>query len=180
MTGESMTTKKMALLSALTALSMVLNWLENLFFPWTILPAPGVKLGLANVVFLVVLLLSGFGSALLLSILRVLVVGIFSGTVATVVFPLSLGGAVLSLVLMKAASLIWGEKFSLMGLSVIGAVGHNLGQVAVLTLIPGLFPQWTVTYLLLPALILMAIPAGLITGWIAGQIMPVIKREWET
>jgi heptaprenyl diphosphate synthase len=175
-----MTTKKMVLLSALTALSIVLNWLENLFFPWTILPVPGVKLGLANVVFLLVLLLSGFSYALLLSILRVLVVGVFSGTVATVVFPLSLGGAVLSLVLIKIACLIGNGRFSLMGLSVIGAVGHNLGQVVVLMLIPGLFPQWTVTYLLLPALIFLAIPAGLATGWIAGQILPVIKREWET
>jgi heptaprenyl diphosphate synthase len=100
--------------------------------------------------------------------------------VATVVFPLSLGGAVLSLLLIKVACLLGNDKFSLMGLSVIGAVGHNLGQVAVLMLIPGLFPQWTVTYLLLPALILLAIPAGLATGWIAGQILPVIKREWET
>jgi heptaprenyl diphosphate synthase len=174
-----MTTKKMVLLSALTALSIILNWLENLFFPWTVLPVPGVKLGLANVVFLVVLLLSGLTYALLLSVLRVLVIGVFSGTLATVVFPLSLGGAVLSLIFIKIARVVWGEKFSLMGLSVIGAVGHNLGQVAVLTLIPGLFPQWTVTYLLLPTLLLLAIPAGLITGWIAGQILPVIKREWE-
>lgn len=174
-----MTTKKMVLLSALTALSIVLNWLENLFFPWTVLPVPGFKLGLANVVFLVVLLLSGFTTALSLSILRVLVVGLFSGTLVTVVFPLSLGGAVLSLVLIKIARVVGGEKFSLMGLSVIGAVGHNLGQVAVLTVIPGLFPQWTVAYLLLPTLILLAIPAGLVTGWVARQILPVILREWE-
>jgi heptaprenyl diphosphate synthase len=174
-----MTTKKMVLLSALTALSIVLNWLENLFFPWTLAPAPGVKLGLANVVFLVVLLLAGFTYALTLSVLRVLVIAVFSGTLVTVVFPLSLGGAVVSLTLINLARFFWGGRLSLIGLSIIGAVGHNLGQIFVLALIPGFLPQWTTLYLLAPVLILLAIPAGLVTGWVAGQILPVIKREWE-
>jgi heptaprenyl diphosphate synthase len=174
-----MTTKKMVLLSALTALSIVLNWLENLFFPWTVAPVPGVKLGLANVVFLVVFLLAGYTYALTLSVLRVLVIAVFSGTLVTVVFPLSLGGAVFSLTLINLARFFWRERLSLIGLSIIGAVGHNLGQIFVLALIPGFFPQWSTFYLLAPFLILLAIPAGLATGWVAGQILPVIKREWE-
>jgi heptaprenyl diphosphate synthase len=174
-----MNTKKMAALSAFTALSIVLNWLENLFFPWTVLPIPGVKIGLANVVFLVVFLLAGFPVALTLSVLRVLVIGVFSGTIATVVLPISLGGAVMSLLVVKLARAVAGERLSLLGLSVLGAVGHNLGQFGVLMLLPGLFPGISITYLLLPALILLAIPAGTITGWIAGQLLPTLKREWE-
>ncbi|HYH02744.1 MAG TPA: Gx transporter family protein [Bacillota bacterium] len=174
-----MTTKKMVLLSALTALSIVLNWMENVFFPWTVLPVPGVKLGLANIVFLMVFLLAGFRFALLVSLLRVLVIGLFSGTFATVVFPLSLGGAVLSLVLIKLSRTLWGERLSLIGLSIVGAVGHNLGQFTVLALIPGLFPQISLVYMVLPALILLALPAGMVTGWISRQILPTLKQEWE-
>jgi heptaprenyl diphosphate synthase len=174
-----MNTKKMAVLSAFTALSIVLNWMENLFFPWTVLPIPGVKIGLANVVFLVVFLLAGLPVALTLSVLRVLVIGVFSGTIATVVLPISLGGAVMSLIFVKIARTIAGERLSLIGLSVLGAVGHNLGQFGVLLSLPGLFPGISITYLLLPALILLALPAGTITGWIAGQLLPTLKREWE-
>lgn len=174
-----MTTQKMVLLSALTALSIVLNWLENLFFPWSVLPVPGVRLGLANVVFLLVFLLAGFRAALLVSLARVGVVGLFGGTLATVVFPLSLGGAVLSLLLVKLARMGLQTRLSLMGLSVVGAVGHNLGQLAVMALIPGLFPQGSLVYMVLPALLLLAIPAGMVTGWIAGQLFPALQQQWE-
>jgi heptaprenyl diphosphate synthase len=174
-----MNTKKIAALSAFTALSIVLNWMENTFFPWSVLPIPGVKIGLANVVFLIIFLLAGFSVAMTLSFLRVLVIGIFSGTIATVVLPLSLGGAVLSLVMIKISRMVAGERLSIIGLSILGAVGHNLGQFGVLALLPGLFPGLSITYLLLPTLILLAIPAGMITGWIAGQLLPTLEREWE-
>lgn len=174
-----MTTKKMVLICALTALSIVLNWMENVFFPWTVLPVPGIKLGLANIVSLMVFMLAGFRLAMLVSLLRVLVIGLFSGTLATVVFPLSLGGAILSLIFTKLTWAICGDRLSLVGLSIVGAVGHNLGQFAVLALIPGLFPQLSLVYMVLPALILLALPAGMITGWIARQILPTLQQEWE-
>ncbi|HEY8465104.1 MAG TPA: Gx transporter family protein [Bacillota bacterium] len=174
-----MTTKKMVLLSVLAALSIVLNWLENAFFPWTVLPVPGVKLGLANIVFLLVFLLAGFRMALTVSLLRVVVVALLSGTFATPVFPLSLGGAVLSLSLIKLAWLLGRGRLSLLGLSIIGAVGHNLGQLLALMVIPGLSLQLSIVYLVLPALILLAIPTGLVTGWTAQQILPTLRQEWE-
>lgn len=174
-----MSTKKVVLLSSFTALSIVLNWMENIFFPWTILPIPGAKIGLANIVFLIILIVAGLRMALILSVLRVFFLGIFTGTLATVIFPLSLGGAVLSILFMKAARFFWGDKLSVIGLSIVGAVGHNLGQFGVLSVIPGLFPGLSLLYILLPGLFLLAIPAGILTGWIAGQILPVVKNEWE-
>lgn len=172
-------TKKIVLLSVLTALSIVLNWMENLIFPWTVLPIPGAKIGLANAVFLIIFLLSGIGTALSLSIIRVIILALFTGTIATVMFPLSLGGAVLSLLLIWLARRFWGAKLSLIGLSILGAVGHNLGQIGVLLAMPGLFPGISVFYFIMPVLMLLAIPAGLITGWIAAQAFPAVKAEWE-
>lgn len=173
-----MSTKKIALLSVLMALGIVLNGLENVLLPWTILPVPGAKIGLANIVSLLILLLADLKTALTLSILRIIIVNALTGTIGTPVFPLSLGGAVLSLSLMKLARSALGEKLSLIGLSIIGAIGHNLGQMAVLTVLPGLFPGFSALYLLLPGLLLLVIPAGMITGWVVKIIYPTIAREW--
>jgi len=173
-----MSTKKMVILSVLVALGIVLNVLENILLPWTILPVPGARIGLANIVFLIILLLDGLKTSLILSTLRIIILGILTGTLATPVFPLSMGGAVLSLILMKIARVALKDKLSLIGLSVIGASGHNLGQLLVLTMIPGLFPGISALYLLLPGLLLMAIPAGMFTGWIVERILPTIAREW--
>lgn len=173
-----MSTKRIVILSVLMALGIVLNVMENIFLPWTILPIPGARIGLANIVFLMILLLEDFKTTLTLSVLRIFILGALTGTLATPVFPLSLGGAVLSLLLMKIARLSMGDKLGLIGLSIIGAVGHNLGQLAVLSMLPGLFPGIAALYLLLPGLLLMAIPAGMITGWVVERIFPTIAREW--
>ena len=173
-----MSTKKIVLLSALMALGIVLNAMENLFLPWSILPIPGARIGLANIVFLMILLLENLKTALILSIVRILILGTLTGILATPVFPLSLGGAVLSLFLMKITRQVLGDKLSLIGLSIIGAIGHNLGQLLVLTMLPGLFPGLSALYILLPGLLLMAIPAGMITGWVVERVLPTIAREW--
>ncbi len=174
-----MKTKHLVLLSILIALSIVLNWMENVFFPWTVLPVPGAKLGLANAVFLILLLVDGMVTALTVSVLRVLILALFTGTLATVMLPLSLGGAVASVLLMQLVWFVCRERVSLIGLSIVGAVGHNLGQLTVLSFLPGLFPGLTALYYILPGLLLLSVPAGMITGWIAKHIYPVIKREWE-
>ncbi len=173
-----MSTKKIVLLSALMALGIVLNAMENLFLPWTLLPIPGARIGLANIVFLIILILENFKTAMTFSIIRILILGVLTGTLVTPVFPLSLGGAVLSLFLMKISRLVLGDKLSLIGLSIIGAVGHNLGQLLVLMILPGLFPGLSALYIFLPGLLLMAIPAGMITGWVAERVLPTIAKEW--
>lgn len=175
-----MSIKKMTLLCTLVALGIVLNQIENVIFPWTILPIPGAKLGLANVVFLVMLPLAGFKYSLSASLLRVLMVAVISGTLATIIFPLSFGGAFLSICLMQIFYYLFRERIGFVGLSIVGAVGHNLGQLFVLVLIPTIFPGWSAFWcFFLPMLLLLALPAGLITGWIAQKIYPTLKREWE-
>jgi heptaprenyl diphosphate synthase len=133
---------------------------------------------LANIVFLIILLLVDFKTTLTLSILRIIILNALTGTLVTPVFLLSLGGAVLSLSVMKLSRLALGEKLSLIGLSIIGAIGHNLGQLLVLMVLPGLFPGISALCLLLPGLLLMAVPAGMLTGWVVKLIYPTIAREW--
>lgn len=173
-----MSTKRFVFLSVLMALGIVLNAMENFFLPWTILPIPGARIGLANIVFLIILLLENLKTALTLSIMRTLILGALTGTLATPVLPLSLGGAILSLLCMKITRLVSGEKLSIIGLSIIGAIGHNLGQLLVLMMLPGLFPGLSALYIFLPGLLLMAIPAGMITGWVVERVLPTIAREW--
>jgi heptaprenyl diphosphate synthase len=173
-----MTTRKHLLMSIMIALGVVLNWMENLFFPWTALPA-GVKIGLANAIFLIFLLIAGFRLALTLSLVRVILLAFFSGTIATVMFPLSLGGAIISIGAMAFAHWLAQDKLSMVGLSVIGAIGHNCGQIIALISIPAIFPGLTSIYMILPGLLMLSIPAGMVTGWIASQLYPVIAKEWE-
>ncbi len=175
-----MTTKRMVLLSALVALSVILNWIENTIFPWTMLPIPGVKLGLANLIFLIILMIDTMGTAMAVSLIRVVVVSLFTGTIASPVLPLSLGGAVLSICLMQAVRSLFGPRLSIIGVSICGAVGHNLGQLLVLMWLPGLFPGLAAVYLLLPGLLLMSVVTGIATGWVARQVLPVVEREWRT
>jgi heptaprenyl diphosphate synthase len=174
-----MNTRKLLLLSVMIALGIVLNWMENLFFPWTVLPVPGAKIGLANSIFLIFLLIAGFKLALTLSLVRVVLLAFITGTIATVVFPLSIGGAVLSIGMMAFSRWLAKEKLSLIGISIIGAVGHNLGQMLVLSFMPALFPGLTALYIILPGLLVLSVPAGMVTGWIAAQLYPVIAKEWE-
>lgn len=153
----------MARLAALLALSLTLLVLENRFFPLALLlPLPGAKLGLANLATLIALELDGLGAAVTVSILRVILAGFFSGTLGA--FWFSLGGALLSLVGMAIGRRLPGV--SLVGVSMVGAVCHNAGQLLVLRL---LMPGAGVAALL-PWLILLAVPAGAITGVIARRI----------
>ena len=152
-------------MGALLALGLALYLLENAFFPVArFVPLPGARLGLANLATLLALEMDGFKAAAVVSFSRALLAAIFGGTFGAVAFWLSLGGAALSLLGMGVGRLL--PDISIIGVSVIGAVCHNLGQLAVLCLIlpnPG-------TLVLLPWLILLGIPAGFLTGLLARRI----------
>lgn len=166
--GRARELRRLARTGALLALGLALFILENAFFPVaSLVSLPGAKLGLANLAVLAALELDGLAPAAAVSLLRVLLAGIFSGTVGAAAFWLSLGGAVSSLVGMALGRHLPG--IGPVGISVIGAVCHNLGQLAALKV---LMPN-AATLIFLPWLVLLAIPAGLITGLIAVEI---IKR----
>lgn len=156
----------MARLGALLALSLALFILEAALLPLgLLLPLPGAKLGLANLAALAALELDGLSAAAAVTVLRVLLAAVFGGTLGSVAFWLSLGGSLAALAGMGAARRLPG--ISLVGISVIGAVCHNLGQLGTLHFV---LPNAAVLYFL-PWLVLLGIPAGLLTGFLARRVM---------
>ncbi|MBR5497674.1 MAG: Gx transporter family protein [Clostridia bacterium] len=119
-------TKKIALLGIMTAVALILAYLEAILPPlWS--AVPGVKMGLPNLVIIFVLYRFGFKEAVAVSAIRLFTVSLLFGNVMTLAY--SAAGAVLSLILMVLLKKI--DNFSTVGVSVAGAVSHNLGQILV-------------------------------------------------
>ena len=148
-----MNTKAIARYGLLTAMMLILGFLESRI-P-VAMAIPGVKLGLANAVLLYALYLMGGKSALILMVLKVVLSGLsFSGLSAMMY---SAVGSALSLALMVLLKKIKG--FSVLGVSVVGAAGHNVGQLAVACLITG---SWA-PMAQLPLLLVSAVLTGIAT-----------------
>ena len=168
-----MKVQKMALLGILTAGAIVIAILES-FIPS--IGIPGVKLGLANIVILVILYELGIVEAIIVNILRVIVVGLVRGTFLGMGFLMSLTGAAFSLGIMILFYLLI-KKFSVIGVSVIGSVFHVGGQILIAMLYLG--TAYIVLYL--PIIAISAIITGVFVGIIAHLIIRtgIIKKQRE-
>lgn len=149
-----MKAKNMARFGLLIGLALVLGYVESVL---PIAPGlPGVKLGLGNTVLLFGLYMLGEKQTVWLMLGKVLLSGLLFGTPNAYLY--SLAGGICSLCAM------WGLRrlpgMGLIGVSVGGAVCHNLGQLAVAALVVGTAP--VLSYL--PILLVSAIITGMITG----------------
>ena len=122
-----MKAKKITLCGLLTALAVVLSLVERLFPLDAVVPVPGVKLGLANVVTLFALTHVSARDALAVVVCRVAISSLLMGSVTAFLF--SLLGGLLALIVMWALLRSEGKFCSLLGVSVAGAAAHNIGQV---------------------------------------------------
>lgn len=163
----------MALLGVLTAAAIVIAILES-FIPSV--GIPGVKMGLANIVILIILYELGIWEAIVVNLLRVLVVSLVRGTFLSMGFLMSLTGCVLSLGIMILFYLLI-KKFSIIGVSVIGSLFHVLGQI----LIAMIFLGSAYIFLYLPVIAISAIITGVFVGIVAKLIINtgVIKKQRE-
>ena len=168
-----MKVQKMALLGVLTAAAIVIAILES-FIPS--IGIPGVKLGLANIVILIILYELGIVEAIIVNLLRVIVVGFVRGTFLGMGFVMSLTGAVLSLGIMILFHLLI-KKFSIVGVSVIGSFFHVGGQILIAMIYLG--TAYIVLYL--PLLAISAIITGVFVGIVAQLIVRtgIIKKQRE-
>ena len=168
-----MNTRKIALLGILTAGTIVIAILES-FIPSV--GIPGVKLGLANIMILVILYELGILDAIIVNILRVVVVGLVRGSIFSMGFLMSLTGAVFSLGIMIFFYLLI-KKFSIIGVSVIGSLFHVTGQV----LIAMIFLGSAYVILYLPIIAISAIITGVFVGITAMLIIRTgaIKKQRE-
>jgi len=150
-----MNAKKIARFGMLTAVALVLGWLEQ-FIP-VAAGVPGIKLGLANTVLLYAIYLMDAKSAALLMAMKVLLSGfLFAGPSAMLY---SFAGGVISLAVMLLLHRV--KDMSIIGVSVAGGVSHNIGQLAAAALI-ALPLKAVVGYL--PWLLLAGTVTGLLTG----------------
>ena len=156
-----MKTKRVAFLSMCIALSMILSFVESQIPP--LMAVPGVKVGLPNLVMVFMLYKIGWKETAIVSILRVILVGILFGTPLSMIY--SLVGATLSLIgmiLLKKTGL-----FAPVTVSVVGGILHNVGQIATACFV---MDTAEIAYYL-PVLLISGTAAGIIIGFVAALIL---------
>lgn len=163
--------KNLVLFAILVALASVFGWLESMLPNPLEAIAPGLKLGLANIVVLIALYRLGAGAAASVSLLRVLLTAFTFGSLSSLMF--SLTGAVLSLLIMILLKSL--RLFSPIGISTAGGVAHNLGQIAVACLTLG---QNLIYYL--PFLLLCGIFSGIFIGILGALILKRLPTQRES
>ena len=154
-----MKTKQLTLCAVLAAMALGLSYVER-FIPLNLLvPLPGVKLGLANIVTLLALYFLDTKHAAMILGVRCFFGAIFGGGIMALAY--SLTGGALALLTMALARRC--PALSVYGVSVLGAAAHNCGQIlAAMALLRSVYVS---AYL--PFLLVMAVPSGLLTGAIS-------------
>lgn len=148
--------KRFTIIAMLLAIAIVLNVLES----FTIF-IPGVKLGFANIIILIMLYEFKPAEALMVDILRILMVGLLRGSFLSPTFFMALSGGLTSFIIMFLFSRI--KIFSSVGVSVLGSISHATGQIFVAI---GLLGTNAVVYYL-PFIGLLSILTGILSGIIA-------------
>lgn len=158
-------TKRIARLSVLIALALILSWVERLIpLP---MPVPGAKVGLSNLVTLTCLYLFGFTDALTVCVLRVLLAGFLFGSGFSAVYALA--GALLSLFGMAGLRKLGVHAVAT---SAVGGVLHNLAQLFVAVAVTNT-PQLVAAYL--PWLISLGLVAGLAIGAVGAILIERLR-----
>lgn len=146
--------KRLTIIAMLLAMAIVVNYLES-FIPLFI---PGVRLGLANVIILIMLYEFKWYEALAVDILRILVVALIRGTLLSPTFFMALSGGMLSFLVMFLFSRI--KIFSKIGVSVLGSLAHATGQIIVAML---LLESVDLVYYL-PFIAVLSLGTGILSG----------------
>jgi len=148
--------RKIAILAMFLAAALVLGVFERLI-PLEI-AVPGVRLGLPNVVILTLLYLFLPSDVILVVILKCLLTAMLGGNFIS--FILSLTGSLLSFAVMSALIKTADQKISPVGVSVTGAVFHNIGQLFAASFVLGTFG----VFVFLPVLLVSGVITGVLTG----------------
>ena len=162
-------TQKTALLGILSAQALALSFIENLLPAMPFLP-PGVKLGLSNIVTMFTAGTMGFLPALAVTLIKSLFVLLTRGVTA---FFMSFGGGFLSTAAMCLMIKFVKDKSGFVGVAVISAVCHNIGQLAVSIVVT----KTTAFVYYAPVLLLSGVVMGIITGIILKAVMPLLMKQ---
>ena len=158
-------TKKLTTLAITVTLAMVLSFIESQIPPFVAIP--GVKVGLANIAVIFALYRFGWREAVIVSALRVLLVGLLFGSFVSTLY--SIAGAVLSMTVMLTVRRI--PSFSEVGVSVLGGVSHNVGQIVMASILL----ETDVVLYYLPVLLLSGTLAGIAVGAAGAVLLKKLK-----
>jgi len=155
-------TRRVTNLALLVSIGLVLSIIESAFPP--LLPVPGAKLGLANIATVIALYMFGPWMALEVTVLRSVIGGLLRGSVVGLF--LSFSGGLVSTLVMIFLYVLFDGTFSVVGVSVAGAVTHNVVQL----LAAYLLVRHLALFYYMPYLILIAVPTGLFVGLAARRV----------
>lgn len=155
--------KRISVIAVFTALALIFSYIEAII-PFN-LGVPGVKLGIANIVVVCALYIFGVKEAVGISLIRVFVIGLLFGNAVSLIYSLS--GAVLSIAVMIICKRL---KLSVIGVSAMGGIFHNVGQLSAAALI---LNSSAVMYYY-PVLFISGIVTGIIIGIVS---LPIIKNS---
>lgn len=134
-------------------------------------PLPFMKIGLANIIPLILIISHNYREALLVIIAKIILGGLITGALFSPNTLLSLGGGLSAFLVMTLLFLL-PVNFSIIGISIAGAVTHNLGQLMLVRLL--LIKEIEIFYLT-PLLIIMGMITGAITGYLAHLMINKLK-----
>ena len=160
--------KQVSLCAVMIALALALSYTERFIPLQLVIPLPGIKLGLANIVTLVALYIFKTKYAYMILIPRCILGAVFGGGITGLLF--SLWGGVLALAVMAQAKKC--RLFSVYGVSILGAAAHNIGQIlASMVLMNSVYIG---SYL--PYLLVVAVFTGLVTGGACAGVLAVLPK----
>ncbi len=161
---QTFSPRRMTTLALLCTMALALYAVESLLPP--LVPIPGVKLGLANIITLVILRDGSGKDAFWVLILRIILASVLFGQMVSALYSLA-GGLCCFCVMYAANRLFQGHFLFLIG--ILGAISHNLGQIGIALLLTG--TPGILSYL--PFLLL----AGILTGFFTGLCADFLNRH---
>ena len=158
--------KYMSMYAMFVALAMILSYIESLIpIPFAV---PGMKIGLANLVVIVALYVMDEKAAISISLIRVILVSFTFANLSAMIF--SLAGALCSIICMLLLKRT--GNYSVNGVSIVGAVSHNVGQLMVAMAVVNTVQ--VISYL--PILIIFGVTSGFLMGMLAIMVINRIKK----
>lgn len=161
--------KRYAVIIILVSNAILISLLESLI-PIPI-PVPGVKLGLANIITLIGIAFLPLKDVLMLVTIRCFVVAVL--TRGVMMLPFSLGGGIISALIMALLYKKFSRIFSTKGVSIVGAIFHNTTQIIVASLLLG---EFVIIYYL-PILLVSAVITGFLTGSIGELAISELRKK---
>lgn len=160
--------RKMVFIALLIAQAIVLNIVERMIpVPFI---TPGAKLGLANIITVVGIYMLTFQDVLAIVLIRVTMASLLVGNLSG--FFYSMSGGILSMLAMYLVYRLFKDKVSIIGISVIGSVFHNIGQVIIATFVVN--NLGIAAYL--PVLLIAGVGTGIFVGITSKQLIVYLKR----